>query len=132
MAAALNDTGLHDTGLKFDRPPVARGRFRLVDADAHIDPPHTFWAEYLPSHLRDMAPTIEEGDECDFVVFEGRKRPLVMLANQAGRSGKDFKMMGKLSDLHDSASPGLPTCRCVTLMRRGGCCVKRRLSVIVR
>ena len=99
------DSATLDTGLKFDRPPVARDRFRLVDADAHIDPPHTFWAEYLPPHLKDMAPTIEEGDECDFVVFEGRKRPLVMLANQAGRSGKDFKMMGKLSDLHDSASP---------------------------
>ncbi len=98
-------TALHDTGLTFDRPPVARDRFRLVDADAHIDPPHTFWAEYLPPHLKDLAPTIEEGDECDFVLFEGRKRPLVMLANQAGRTGKDFKMMGKLSDLHDSASP---------------------------
>ena len=85
--------------------PIARGKFRIVDADAHIDPPHTFWAEYLPAHLKVMAPTIEEGNECDFVVFEGRKRPLVMLANQGGRKGQDFKIMGKLCDLHDSATP---------------------------
>ena len=85
--------------------PIPKGKFRLVDADAHIDPPHTFWADYLPAHLKALAPTIEEGDECDFVVFEGRKRPLVMLANQAGRAGKDFKIMGKLADLHDSTSP---------------------------
>ena len=85
--------------------PIARGKYRIVDAEAHIDPPHTFWADYLPPHLKDMAPTIEEGDECDFVVFEGRKRPLIMLANQAGRAGKDFKIQGKLADLHDSATP---------------------------
>ncbi len=85
--------------------PIARGKYRIVDADAHIDPPHTFWAEYLPAQLKSMAPTIEEGNECDFVVFEGRKRPLVMLANQGGRKGQDFKIMGKLCDLHDSATP---------------------------
>jgi hypothetical protein len=48
-----------DRDLKLDRPPGARNRFRLVDADAHIDPPHTFWADYRPSHLKDMAPTID-------------------------------------------------------------------------
>ena len=85
--------------------PIARGRFRIVDADAHVDPPHTFWGEYLPANLKHFAPTIEEGDECDYVVFEGRKRPLIMLANQAGRSGKDFKIQGKLADLHDSVTP---------------------------
>ena len=85
--------------------PIARGKFRIVDADAHIDPPHTFWGEYLPAHLKDQAPTIEEGDECDFVVFEGRKRPLIMLTSQGGRAGKDFKIQGKLADLHDSITP---------------------------
>ena len=91
-----------------DKPlpaPIARGKYRIVDADAHIDPPHTFWAEYLPAQLKSMAPTIEEGNECDFVVFEGRKRPLVMLTSQGGRAGKDFKMVGKLADLHDSITP---------------------------
>ena len=68
--------------------PIPRGKFRIVDADAHIDPPHTFWAEYLPPHLRAMAPTIEEGDECDFVVFEGRRRPGLQDHGQAGRSAR--------------------------------------------
>ena len=94
-----------DDGIKFTKPPVARDRFRLVDADAHIDPPYTFWKEYLPENLRDLAPVVEEGDEHDWVVFEGKKRPLHMFSNQGGRTGKNFKVTGKLSDYHDSMSP---------------------------
>ena len=78
---------------------IAASKYRIVDADAHIDPPHTFWKDYLPANLRAHAPTIEEGDEHDWVVFEGRRRPMVLLNNQAGREGKDFKVKGKLSDL---------------------------------
>ncbi|MFM5931401.1 MAG: amidohydrolase family protein [Novosphingobium sp.] len=71
----------------------------IIDADAHIDPPYTMWQEYLPAHLRDRAPRIEEGDDCDWIVFEGNRRPLQMINNQAGRDGKNFKMRGKLSDM---------------------------------
>lgn len=71
----------------------------VVDADAHIDPPHDMWQEYLPAHLREKAPRIEEGEDCDWVVFEGNRRPLQMINNQAGRDGKDFKMRGKRSDM---------------------------------
>jgi predicted TIM-barrel fold metal-dependent hydrolase len=70
----------------------------IIDADAHIDPPHDMWAEYLPAALRTLAPRVEEGDECDFIVFEGNRRPVKMINNQAGRAGKDFKMFGKLSE----------------------------------
>jgi predicted TIM-barrel fold metal-dependent hydrolase len=70
----------------------------IVDADAHIDPPHDMWQDYLPAALRDLAPRIEEGDECDWIVFEGNRRPVRMINNQAGRTGKDFKMVGKLSE----------------------------------
>ncbi|MDE2597500.1 MAG: amidohydrolase family protein [Sphingomonadales bacterium] len=70
----------------------------IVDADAHIDPPHDMWRDYLPASLRDLAPVIEEGDEVDYIVFEGTRRPVRMINNQAGRSGKDFKMVGKLSE----------------------------------
>ena len=70
----------------------------IVDADAHIDPPYDMWQDYLPEHLKDQAPQIEEGDECDFIVFEGNRRPVKMINNQAGRKGKDFKMVGKLSE----------------------------------
>jgi predicted TIM-barrel fold metal-dependent hydrolase len=70
----------------------------VVDADAHIDPPYDMWKEYLPTHLRELAPRIEEGDEVDYIVFEGNRRPVRMINNQAGRAGKDFKMVGKLSE----------------------------------
>ena len=55
----------------------------IIDADAHIDPPHDMWREYLPAHLRDRAPYIEHGEDCDYIVFEGNKRPFMMINNQA-------------------------------------------------
>jgi predicted TIM-barrel fold metal-dependent hydrolase len=78
---------------------------RLVDSDAHLDPPHDMWRDYLPAHLRELAPYIEEGNEHDWVVFEGKKRPLRMISNQAGRAGKDFKMTGKLSEMRVAWQP---------------------------
>ena len=72
--------------------------WRLVDADAHIDPPHEMWRDYLPAHLRELAPHVEEGDECDWLVFEGTRKPIRMINNQAGRTAKDFKMAGKRSE----------------------------------
>ena len=95
------DTTLAEQPSKTDRSP----RHRIVDADAHIDPPYEMWAEYLPAHLRPLAPTVEEGEECDFVVFEGRRRPIRMINNQAGRTGKDFKMVGKRSEQRASWLP---------------------------
>ena len=77
----------------------------LVDADAHIDPPYEMWKEYLPQHLRSLAPYVEEGEECDWVIFEGQRRPIRMISNQAGRSGKDFKMVGKRSDMRAAWKP---------------------------
>jgi predicted TIM-barrel fold metal-dependent hydrolase len=71
---------------------------RLVDADAHLDPPYEMWKEYLPEHLRELAPYIEEGEAHDWICFEGERRPLRMISNQAGRAGKDFKMFGKRSE----------------------------------
>jgi predicted TIM-barrel fold metal-dependent hydrolase len=76
-----------------------------VDADAHIDPPYEFWADYLPAHLRELAPRIEEEDDCDYVVFEGKRRPVLMINNQAGRDAKDYKMKGKISEQRDARSP---------------------------
>src|SRR5262245_36096490 len=81
-----------------------RSRHRIVDADQHVDPPHTFWKDYLPAYLREFAPVIEEGDEHDWVVFEGRKRPLNLLSSLAGKNSIDFKQKGKLADLRSATS----------------------------
>jgi predicted TIM-barrel fold metal-dependent hydrolase len=80
-------------------------RYRVVDADSHMDPPHDMWREYLPANLRDLGPHIEEGEEHDWIVFEGKRRPLRMISNQAGRAGKDFKMFGKRSDMRAAWLP---------------------------
>ena len=77
----------------------------LVDADAHVDPPYDMWHEYLPAALRGLGPQIEEGEEHDWIVFEGKRRPLRMINNQAGRKGKDFKMFGKKSEMRAAWLP---------------------------
>ena len=80
-------------------------KLRLVDADSHLDPPPEMWADYLPAALRELAPRIEHGDEHDWVVFEGRRKPVAMISNQAGRAGKDFKMFGRRSDMRKAWDP---------------------------
>jgi len=80
-------------------------RNTLVDADSHVDPPHDMWREYLPANLRGLGPQIEEGEEHDWIVFEGKRRPLRMISNQAGRAGKDFKMFGKQSEMRAAWLP---------------------------
>jgi predicted TIM-barrel fold metal-dependent hydrolase len=77
----------------------------IIDADSHMDPPHTMWRDYLPAHLRDQAPTIEAGEEHDWIVFEGSRRPVRMISNQAGRAGKDFKMFGRISEMRSVWEP---------------------------
>ncbi len=70
----------------------------VVDADAHVNPSHDMWTDYLPASLRDLAPKIESDEDCDYVVFEGRRRKLNLISAQAGRKGEDFKMHGRASD----------------------------------
>ena len=72
---------------------------RIVDADAHVNPPHTFWAEYLPAHLREHSPRIEHGEDADYVVFEGQRKKLHLMSDQAGRKGQDFKVTGRVADM---------------------------------
>lgn len=73
--------------------------YRIIDADAHVNPPPVFWADYLPERLKDLAPRIEYGDDVDYVVFEGRKKKVHLMSDQAGRKGENFKVEGKLSDM---------------------------------
>lgn len=76
---------------------------RLVDADAHVNPPQTFWADYLPAQLREHAPRIEHGEDADYVVFEGRRKKLNFMSDQAGRKGQDFKLTGRVTDMRAGA-----------------------------
>lgn len=80
-------------------------RLRVVDADSHLDPPYEMWADYLPAHLRELAPRIESGEEHDWIVFEGRRRPVMMISNQAGRTGKEYKMFGRRSEMRKAWLP---------------------------
>jgi len=77
----------------------AKPKRPIVDADAHIEPPYEMWQEYLPTKLAELAPYIEHGEEHDWIVFEGKKRPVTMISNQAGRKGEDFKMVGRRSEM---------------------------------
>jgi predicted TIM-barrel fold metal-dependent hydrolase len=80
-------------------PAKAPMKYRTVDADQHLNPSQTFWADYLPKHLVPLAPRIEHGDDADYIVFEGQRRKLNLMSAQAGRSAKDFKMEGRESDV---------------------------------
>jgi predicted TIM-barrel fold metal-dependent hydrolase len=70
----------------------------IVDADAHVNPSHDMWTDYLPAPLKDLAPKIEHGEDCDYILFEGKRRKVNLISAQAGRKGKDFKMEGRVSD----------------------------------
>jgi len=78
--------------------PDARAKPLIVDADAHVNPSHDMWADYLPESLRAHAPQVEHGDDCDYIVFEGKRRKVNLISAQAGRKGEDFKMEGRVAD----------------------------------
>jgi predicted TIM-barrel fold metal-dependent hydrolase len=79
--------------------------WKLIDADAHIDPPYEMWRDYLPARFKDLAPVVEEGEECDWLLFEGTRRPIRMIGNQAGRKGENFKMAGKRNEMREVWKP---------------------------
>ena len=70
----------------------------IIDADAHVNPSHDMWADYLPEDMRALAPQIEHGEDCDYILFEGTRRKLNLISAQGGREGKDFKMHGRAAD----------------------------------
>ncbi|MDE2403323.1 MAG: amidohydrolase family protein [Sphingomonadales bacterium] len=91
-----------------ERPAASTGNWvhgAIVDADAHVEPPYDMWKEYLPAHLRDLAPVLEEGNEHDWVLFEGRRSPLRQLNNTIGTRHTEFKMMVKRSELREVWRP---------------------------
>lgn len=74
---------------------------QLVDADAHVNPPATFWDDYLPAKFAGRGPRIEEGapnETHDWVVFEGSRKPLNLLSSTVGM-GRNFKPVGRRADV---------------------------------
>jgi predicted TIM-barrel fold metal-dependent hydrolase len=71
----------------------------VVDADVHVTPPPTFWAEYLPAKFRERAPRVESDGEFDYIVFEGQRNKVNLMQSQAGRTYQEYKNAGKLSDM---------------------------------
>jgi predicted TIM-barrel fold metal-dependent hydrolase len=95
----MND--IVDLARKVEAAPNHGGEFdyKIVDADAHVNPPHEFWADYLPAKFKDMAPKIEHADDADYIVFEGSRRKLNLLGS-GGAVGKDTKKTeGRRSDM---------------------------------
>ncbi len=77
------------------------GGIELVDADAHVNPPPTFWNDYLPAQFSGRGPRIEAGTEAeghDWVVFEGTRKPLNVLGSIGVRKVEDYKAHGRNSE----------------------------------
>lgn len=72
--------------------------YNIVDADAHVNPPPTFWADYLPAKFKDRAPVVEAGDDADYIVFEGSRKKMNISGALAGTKDENWKVEGKLSD----------------------------------
>ena len=80
---------------------MADQAIELIDADAHVNPPATFWDKYLPSALAGRGPQIEEGgpdEDHDWVVFEGTRKPLNVMSSVVAQ-GRNFKPNGRQSDI---------------------------------
>ncbi|PXA82836.1 hydrolase [Nostoc sp. 3335mG] len=88
----------HETDVEVETARRGRVDTLIVDADAHVNPAHDMWVDYLPESLRHLAPVIEHGEDADYVVFEGRRRKVNLINAQGGRKGKDFKMEGRIKD----------------------------------
>ena len=76
--------------------------YRIISADSHVNPPPTFWRDYLPERFKDAAPRLEQTDEGDFLLFEGHRTPVNLLPALAGKEAEDYRTTGKLSE----ARPG--------------------------
>ena len=71
----------------------------VVDSDVHVTPPPGMWSDYLSPQFREFAPVVESDGEDDYIVFEGNRRKVNLMQSQAGRSTKQYKNTGKLSDM---------------------------------
>ena len=73
-------------------------QYKLVSADGHVNPLPTFWKEYLPKRFQDSAPRLEQTSDGDFVVFEGKRTPFLIIGSLAGTDVKDYKVTGTVKE----------------------------------
>jgi hypothetical protein len=101
------------------REAVSAQGFELIDADAHVNPPPTFWDAYLPASLAGRGPQIEVGDatiDHDWVVFEGSRKPLNIMSSVV-QVGRNFRPSGRQSDIQ--AGSWEPAARLLDMDRDG-------------
>lgn len=70
----------------------------IFDFDVYIDLLYDMWKDYFFVQFRDCVLVIEYVEDCDYIVFEGNCCLVMMINNQVGCDGKNFKMKGCLVD----------------------------------
>jgi predicted TIM-barrel fold metal-dependent hydrolase len=73
--------------------------YKIVDADAHVNPPHEFWVDYLPAQFKELAPRIEHAEDADYIVFEGGRRKMNLLGGGGAQGKEKTKTEGRRSDM---------------------------------
>lgn len=69
----------------------AKGKYRIIDADQHGNPPLIFWKDYLPEKFKDQAPWLEKRDDAVYAWFEGRERKLNPLSTRNALASLEAK-----------------------------------------
>ncbi|MCK9542441.1 MAG: amidohydrolase [Novosphingobium sp.] len=77
--------------------------YNVIDSDQHVNPPAQMWAEYLPEKFRARAPVIEDGEDGQYFVFEGRRKKVITLSAMAGTDAKDYKADAKSGEIEKRA-----------------------------
>ena len=73
--------------------------YRLISSDSHVTMPDAAWQEYLSPEFRDRAPRIEQTDDGDVRVFEGKRTPIMTLDNLAGKKPEGLRVKPRLKAL---------------------------------
>ena len=77
-------------------PPM---KYDIICADSHVNPPHDFWQHYMDAKWADFLPRVEQAEDADYIVFEGRRKKLNLLGGGGSATNKDFKAEGRRSDM---------------------------------
>ena len=72
--------------------------YRIVSGDSHVNPPMTFWRDYLPKEFADVAPRVEREEDADYIVFEGKRTRHSMMGALAGRKPEEYDPKGHADD----------------------------------